>query len=103
MSIVKQIIFLHDILNEPGRMGTIATLKLNNKRVLDLEQLQSGYEDAFALKVEVNIDSQDRAQVNAYVDDLLLAANLNLKRGILLRIATPWQNNSGSYSIFRTG
>ena len=84
-------------------MGTTATLELNNKRVLDLEQLQSGYEDAFALKVEVNIDSQDRAQVNTYVDDLLLAVNLNLKRGILLRIAIPWQNNSGSYGISRTG
>ena len=101
--ILEQTVFLHDILNEPGRIGTTATITIANNNVLNLTPLQSEYGQAFKLKVEVNIDLQDTAATNIYTDDLLLALNLNLKRGILLRIAIPWQNNSGTYSILRTG
>ncbi len=101
--VLEQTVFLHDILNEPGRIGTTATITIANNNSLNLEPLQSEYGQAFKLKAEVIIDLQDTAATNIYTDDLLLALNLNLKRGILSRIAIPWQNNSGTYGIFRTG
>ncbi|MEM0202142.1 MAG: hypothetical protein QXR73_03105 [Candidatus Micrarchaeaceae archaeon] len=101
--VLEQIVFLHDILNEPGRIGTTATITIANKNALNLESLQSEYGQAFKLKADVNIDLQETASANIYTDDLLLALNLNLKRGILSRIAIPWQNNSGTYGILRTG
>lgn len=101
--VLEQTVFLHDILNEPGRIGTTADISITNSSNLSLEVLQLEYGQAFKLKVNVNIDTQDTAATNIYTDDLLLALNLNLKRGILSRIAIPWQNNSGTYGIIRTG
>ena len=100
---LEQTIFLHDILNEPGRIGTTANIIISNHRNLKLEPLESDYGQAFKLTADTEINNEDRATVNLYVDDLLLAINLNLKRGILSRIAIPWQNNSATYPILRTG
>ena len=101
--VVEKIVFLHDILNEPGRMSTVGSVSIIDTMELKLGRFQSDYGDAYKLESSIQLNANDMASDNLYVDDLLLAINLNSKRGILSRIAFPWQNNSSTYPIMRAG
>ncbi len=100
--VVEKIVFLHDILNEPGKMSTVGNISIVDTMELTLNHSQSDYGDAYKLKSNIQLNDNDMASANLYIDDLLLAINLNSRRGILSRIAFPWQNNSSTYPIMRT-
>ena len=87
--VVEKIVFLHDILNEPGRMSTVGSVSIIDTMELKLGRFQSDYGDAYKLESSIQLNANDMASDNLYVDDLLLAINLNSKRGILSRIAFP--------------